>query len=471
MPPRTTGPRPTLVGAALFLVCLFATLGAVDTIAGAAQHDWRTVQSYLDEERAWRRNAKEGAHPEITGAVAAAKAIIATPDHPKTTDAAMFLMAYPPGVSPTGEADVIAGEQALAAHVGPDWSVLEAFLATVGEGMSEIAAEDLSDHEKLRRIDALHYRPIAAAIAILKVDGHPKTREAAELLVSMYNMVRCQTRYVILGAETLRARFPEYDDWPAILLFLESCGRTSSDAAAAVNRFYETMAVESADPAVRGIARYYLAQALKRSINAPRTTQEDREATRRSALKWATDLSAGVEEVKLNLRYGPGNRPGVASLAQAEEQLVHSIQHATVGGQIPEVAGKGLDGMEEKLSDFAGKTVLVDFWATWCVPCIAGLPDLRRLNADLPADRFATLSISVDEHLETVAEFHKNEPMPWSNWHVGNASDVARILDVRGYPTYLLLDGQGLIRGRSGTLSDRFLSLVRNTVLDAGAQP
>ena len=61
--------------------------------------------------------------------------------------------------------------------------------------------------------------------------------------------------------------------------------------------------------------------------------------------------------------------------------------------------------------------------------------------------------------------------MPWSNWHVGNASDAARILDVSGYPTYLLVDEQGAIRARSGSLSYTFVSTIRNAVFRARAQP
>ena len=470
-PAQAPAPRLTVVMAGLAFMHFFGYVVNVDTAAGA-DADYQIVQSYLNEDGAWHRSDKEGARPDITSAVAAAKAIIATPHNPKTADAAMFLMAYPPDASPTAEADVSLGEQALAAFVGPDWSLVEGFDEAVSQGKSEIAAADISRYESMRQVDALSYRPIAAAIAVLNVDDHPKTREAAEFLVNQFRVGRCFTRYVILGAETLRSRFPDYDNWRGTLFLMDSCGRVSSDGAAAVNRFYEALAVDDgADPGVRGIARYFLASGLRRSIDDPANSHEDREALRRSALRWATGLSADAEDVELFLRYGPGNRPGNAPLAQVEKQLIHSIQRGTVGSPIAEVVGKRLDGVEEKLSNYAGKAVLVDFWATWCVPCIANLPALRALHADLSAERFSLLSISVDEHLETVIEFHDNETMPWSNWHVGNASDVARILGVRTYPTYLLLDEQGLILARSSSLNDRFVAAITNTVLGARSRP
>ena len=79
-----------------------------------------------------------------------------------------------------------------------------------------------------------------------------------------------------------------------------------------------------------------------------------------------------------------------------------------------------------------------------------------------PTERFCA---AVDQRgralLEVVTEFHKREAMPWSNWHVGNASDVARIMDVGGYPTYLLVDGQGRDSGAKGEL-ERYGSCPRS---------
>lgn len=68
--------------------------------------------------------------------------------------------------------------------------------------------------------------------------------------------------------------------------------------------------------------------------------------------------------------------------------------------------------------------------------------------AEVPADRFALIAISVDDDVETVTRFMEDHPMPWTNWHVGPENDVLRLLSIHGYPTYVLVDADGRILAR-----------------------
>ena len=133
-------------------------------------------------------------------------------------------------------------------------------------------------------------------------------------------------------------------------------------------------------------------------------------------------------------------------------------------GTLPDLAGTRLDGIQEQLSDYRGRIVLLDFWATWCGPCVAALPKLRELVAKLPADRFALIGISVDEELGTVTRFIEDEPMPWTHWHAGEGSDFARLLRIRSLPTYVLADENGKILTRTGGLIPPFISLIEEAV-------
>lgn len=120
---------------------------------------------------------------------------------------------------------------------------------------------------------------------------------------------------------------------------------------------------------------------------------------------------------------------------------------------LPELTGRRLDGVEESVSAYRGRVLLIDVWATWCRPCIAALPELRALVAELPADRFALLAISLDGALATVTDFMETEPMPWYNWHVGMGSEVERALAIRGLPAYLLVNEEGVILANEGPLA------------------
>ena len=300
-------------------------------------------------------------------------------------------------------------------------------------------------------------RAAAAAIAILEVGGtHEKTVEAAEFLVNSAAMTPGGEEYALQGARALLEYAPDYEGWGSMLQRMHLLGGVGPDRGAAADALFEELASGAEDPVLRGAGRYYVAAGRMQAANAPGMFGEDRAAERQSALDLATGLSDGVEDEKL-----PGD---ARTFADAEADLIRSIRHGTVGSKVPDLVGGRLDGAPERLSDYRGRVVLLDFWATWCAPCVAALPQKRQLVGDLPADRFVLLSISVDANLETVTGFMEDEPMPWENWHVGMTSEITRALNVLSYPTYILIDEHGEILARMNHLPDQFVTLIEETV-------
>ena len=196
-----------------------------------------------------------------------------------------------------------------------------------------------------------------------------------------------------------------------------------------------------------------------RRANHIATTPADRERYREAAYAAARGLSAGTEEEPFRTRR---DRDPI-TLAEAEANLLTSFAFA-VGGTLPDVSASRLDGTEESFAAYADQVVLLDFWATWCGPCVKSLPKLRELAESLPAERFEILSISVDEHRDTVAEFQLDEPMPWANWHIGPKSEILKTWVVRGYPTYLLVDADGTVLARTHDFDDDLQVLIERTV-------
>ena len=363
-------------------------------------------------------------------------------------------------------------------NVGPDWSLVQEYLDAQGawSGRPPELETGLSAAERRRRLqEAWDERPdirraIAAATAIVDAGGtHDRTRDAADFLVAQTFREPDAARHMVRGARALVAHVPDYERWPRVLARMDGrrfYGFSGESSAPDLDRFFEELASGAADPVVRAMARYYVAAGLMQSINAARLESAERDAKRQRAIEAATGLSVGVE----SQRFGDMRSGSVGTsrtFAEVEVDLLRTIRHATVGGTVLEMTGRRLGGTEDRLSAYLGRVVLLNFWATWCVPCIDVLPELRELVAELPADRFALLGISVDEELETVTAFREREPMPWTNWHVGIASDLARAWAVRGFPTYVLVDDQGVILARGNGIDGPFFrSLLDEAVED-----
>lgn len=105
------------------------------------------------------------------------------------------------------------------------------------------------------------------------------------------------------------------------------------------------------------------------------------------------------------------------------------------------------DGAVHRISDYRGKVVVLNFWATWCPPCRKEMPDLNRLAAAHPAGDVVVLTIS-DETWEAIGQYTARSPM---STVVGRfTSDVPEgaiaAMAYRGRPTTLVIDREGHVR-------------------------
>ena len=106
-----------------------------------------------------------------------------------------------------------------------------------------------------------------------------------------------------------------------------------------------------------------------------------------------------------------------------------------------------VDGREVDFAKLRGKVVLVDFWATWCGPCIAELPNIKKVYAEYHAKGFEIVGISLDreQDRQKLVDFCAKEQMPWPQHFDGKywKNDIAVSYGITGIPAMFLLDQSG----------------------------
>lgn len=117
-----------------------------------------------------------------------------------------------------------------------------------------------------------------------------------------------------------------------------------------------------------------------------------------------------------------------------------------VGTTVPATEAQDLDGKPVRLESLRGKYVLVDFWATWCAPCIAELPRLQEAYRKYQPAGFEILAVSLDETRDPVVGFAKTRKLPWVQIHNGSSgADLVDAFGVSSIPASYLVDPEGRI--------------------------
>jgi thiol-disulfide isomerase/thioredoxin len=116
---------------------------------------------------------------------------------------------------------------------------------------------------------------------------------------------------------------------------------------------------------------------------------------------------------------------------------------------LPAVKFQDATGRERMLADWKGKVVLLNLWATWCLPCRREMPALDRLQQDLGSDRFEVVAVSVDRAgLQGARKFLDDTKADRLALYADPSARLATTLRAAGLPATLLIDAQGREIGR-----------------------
>ncbi len=126
--------------------------------------------------------------------------------------------------------------------------------------------------------------------------------------------------------------------------------------------------------------------------------------------------------------------------------LPFSVSAISVGETVPSFKARTIDGSKSiALEDYRGKVVWLDFWASWCPPCLKSLPKYNDLRREIGTSNFEVVAINVDENTDDARKFLQKHPVSYPI-----AKDPKGILPgvfgVKAMPTSYLIDKNGVVQ-------------------------
>ena len=181
----------------------------------------------------------------------------------------------------------------------------------------------------------------------------------------------------------------------------------------------------------------------------------------------------GIGSFRRNATGDPACR-GAVALARKIAPLAHgevaALTMATAPLRLPDLAFEDADGKPKKLSDWRGRTVLVNLWATWCVPCRKEMPALEGLQTRLGGENFEVVAINIDTRdpekpKNFLRDAHLTRLGYFSDEKAKVFQDLKAVGRALGMPTSVLVDAQGCeiatIAGPADWDSDDAIKLIK----------
>jgi thiol-disulfide isomerase/thioredoxin len=247
----------------------------------------------------------------------------------------------------------------------------------------------------------------------------------------------------------------------------QSVGKIISQIAA---RFYSDLRTEERDIARQSLTK--TAQALITAGKSPLSGLPEPEWGERTIRTGNVRVDGSLAEIPVFVRAAGRMHKTKLHLRQEDDQWVvfalsatypdgeKSINFEIAGGVADvdplqamvgkdfELEGYTLDGQPLKLAEYRGKIVLVDFWATWCGPCRAEIPNILANWNEHHESGFEVIAVSVDRDLSALEAFLQQEQPPWTvvaDHHPRNQKSMAAKYGIRGIPAFILLGTDGKV--------------------------
>jgi thiol-disulfide isomerase/thioredoxin len=148
----------------------------------------------------------------------------------------------------------------------------------------------------------------------------------------------------------------------------------------------------------------------------------------------------------------PGQKADDILKSFTTQAAAAKIQHTlVVGAAFPAFTVQDLSGKPQSVASHKGRVLLVDFWATWCPPCRAELPNVLKTYQQYHDKGFDIIGVSLDSDKEKLSDFIEQQKMTWPQFFDGKgwSNELAVKYGIQSIPSTFLLDGDGKIIGKS----------------------
>jgi thiol-disulfide isomerase/thioredoxin len=116
------------------------------------------------------------------------------------------------------------------------------------------------------------------------------------------------------------------------------------------------------------------------------------------------------------------------------------------GKKAPAIKTQLVDGKKFELSDHKGKVVILDFWASWCGPCVKGLPIMKKVCSSFDQEKVKLVAVNQGENKKTINKFLKNKNLTELTVAIDKSSSVGNSFMVKGIPQTVVIDQDGIVR-------------------------